>query len=342
MPIPDPSSFGDLVFAFLSIVLEGAPYILLGTVISGFIDAYLPAGAMDRLLPRNKVPAIFISGLLGGIFPVCECAIVPVIRRLVQKGLPVSCAITYMLSAPIINPIVVVSTLSAFNNQRAGEMTLSRLLMAYIITVAVGLAVHRFSAQAILKPSVLRGIVPGAADERERTRESLESDHDDDHGHGEEGHGHGRTAGGEKGSRLVQAMRTAQHDFLDTAMYFVIGVMIAAAFNTKLQYHPDLQDGITSVAGNDIFAVPIMMAFAFVLSLCSTTDAFIVAPMQAFSMTAKLGFLVFGPMMDVKLLFMYSSVFKKRFVLFLVGGLFLLTVLLCIPWSAFLNASVTR
>ena len=98
MPFSEPSQFGDLLYAFLGILFEGAPYIVLGTIISGFIDAYLPSNAIDRFLPKNRIAAIFMSGLLGAVFPVCECAIVPVIRRLVQKGLPVSCAITYMLS----------------------------------------------------------------------------------------------------------------------------------------------------------------------------------------------------------------------------------------------------
>src|SRR6476661_4425605 len=98
--LPPPSPHGDILMAFLSIVFEGAPYILVGTLISGFIDAFLPAKLLDRVLPRNKVLATVLSGFLGLVFPVCECAVVPVVRRLVRKGLPISCAITYLLSAP--------------------------------------------------------------------------------------------------------------------------------------------------------------------------------------------------------------------------------------------------
>jgi uncharacterized membrane protein YraQ (UPF0718 family) len=112
--LPAPSPTGDIYVAFLSIVFEGAPYILLGTLLSGVIDAFLPARLLERVLPKSRVISTFLAGLLGLVFPVCECAIVPVIRRLVQKGLPVSCAVTYMLSAPIVNPIVALSTLTAF------------------------------------------------------------------------------------------------------------------------------------------------------------------------------------------------------------------------------------
>ena len=74
----------DFALAFLSILFEGAPFILLGTLISGFIDIYLPAGTMDRFLPKNRFLAVLTAGLLGAVFPVCECAVVPVIRRLVK------------------------------------------------------------------------------------------------------------------------------------------------------------------------------------------------------------------------------------------------------------------
>ena len=308
----------DVARSFISILLEGAPYILLGTVISGFIDAYLPKNAMDRLLPKNRVLAIFASGLLGAVFPVCECAIVPVIRRLVQKGLPVACAITYMLSAPIINPITVVSTYSAFKGV-AMEMTLSRLIMAYMVTVFVGLLVHKVAASRILVDSIAANIPEGNTGSSEGGDATAEANTEE--------------PPRAPGERLIHALRTAQADFLETGMYFVIGVIIASTFNTS----PALQDLVRSFAGNDLIAVPGMMVFAFILSLCSTTDAFIIAADASLSLTSKLAFLVYGPMMDVKLLFMYSSVFKKRFVLFLVFGLFLLIGLLCIPWSIVLT-----
>ncbi|MEN9469499.1 MAG: hypothetical protein RL630_1232, partial [Verrucomicrobiota bacterium] len=98
-------SLPDFSYAFLSILLEGVPFILFGTLLSGLIDQFLPSRVMTRLLPRSAFLGICLSGALGLVFPMCECGIVPVIRRLIAKGLPVSNAITYMLAAPIVNPI---------------------------------------------------------------------------------------------------------------------------------------------------------------------------------------------------------------------------------------------
>ncbi|HCN76805.1 MAG TPA: hypothetical protein DIT13_06375 [Verrucomicrobiales bacterium] len=308
--LPEPSRLGDVLMAFLSILFEGAPYIMIGTLLSGVIDAFLPSKLLDRLLPRNKVVSTFMAGFLGLIFPVCECAVVPVIRRLVQKGLPLSCALTYMLSAPIMNPIVAVSTLTAFKEFQAvtgwmelgnATMTIARLSLGYTVAVIVGLIVLRFRPGQVLNANIVGGIESARAG----------------------GHAPKTTFNG----KLVHAMRTAMRDFLDTGMYFTIGVIITSVFNTQVN-----QAILDSVAGNEWLAIPSIMALAYVLSLCSTSDAFIAAPMAVFSQAAKLAFLVFGPMMDIKLMFMYAVVFRRRVVVLMLLGTFLLIAFLSNPW----------
>jgi len=307
MPFTEPSQIGDLYFAFLGILFEGAPYILLGTIISGFIDAYLPSNMIDRFLPKNRYAAIALAGLLGAIFPVCECAIVPVIRRLVQKGLPVSCAITYMLSAPIVNPIVALSTYSAFAGNDPLFMTLSRIGIAYLITVLVGVVVHQFSIRSILRNNLLKKIQSDS--QKIQFSEVLAKNK-------------------ETPDRLLIAFRSAARDFLDVGMYFVIGVMITALYRTQID-----QGVVDQFGSSDLIGIPAMMILAFVLSLCSTSDAFIAAQMLSFSSAAKLAFLTYGPMMDVKLVFMYSSVFKPRFVLSLAIGLFIVIGIVFYQWN---------
>lgn len=301
--LPPASSQGDFWFAFLAILLEGLPFILLGALISGAIDAWLPSNLMDRMLPKNGNLAIIASGLLGIIFPVCECAIVPVIRRLVQKGLPVGCAMSYMLAAPIVNPIVALSTWSAFQGRDPWLMTWARSGTGFLIAVLAGLVLARIPAVSLLRERVLAAIpakpLPGSAKPAApKARRSA-------------------------GQGLVHAFGAAQRDFLDVALYFIIGVAIAALMQTQVLYRPDLQGSIQYLAGNPWLAAPVLMVMAFILSLCSTTDAFVVAQDAIFPATAKLAFLVFGPMFDMKLIFLYSSVLKPKVVLWLGIGLFL-------------------
>jgi uncharacterized membrane protein YraQ (UPF0718 family) len=300
--LPPPSQHGDIWVAFLSILLEGIPFILIGSLVSGLIDAFLPARVMDRLLPKRGLPAILASGLLGIIFPVCECAIVPVIRRLVQKGLPLGCAMTYMLAAPIVNPIVALSTYSAFQGRDPGMMTSARVILGYAIAVVAGIVLSKFGASRLLQPRVLAGISSTDSSDTQGT-------------HAPSGDG------------IVRALRTAQQDFMDTVLYFVIGVGIAS---------------IQNIAANHWLAAPVLMIAAFILSLCSTTDAFIIAADSLFAASAKLAFLVFGPMFDMKLIFLYSTVLKPKVIFWLALGLFLAVYLATMAIEPALSPTMPR
>lgn len=322
-----PDSQQDFALAFLSILFEGAPFILLGTLISGFIDIYLPAGTMDRFLPKNKFLAVVTAGLLGAVFPVCECAVVPVIRRLVKKGLPVSCALTYMLAAPIVNPITALSTWKAFQGQGAAMMTSSRLLLGFLIAVAVGVIVSKLPIASVLKSKLVDSL-----EKEDAKKDHHHHDHDHsccghDHGDHDHHHHHSEPTGD---NRLVAAFRSALKDFVDVAVYFSIGVAITALFNTGIAPGAQWLDGL---AKNPVGAPAALMALAFILSLCSTSDAFIAATLDKFSWGAKLAFLTFGPMMDVKLLFLYQTVLKKRFIVLLALGLFIAIGGISIFWQ---------
>ncbi|WP_411826239.1 permease [Luteolibacter sp. AS25] len=298
----------------MSILFEGAPFILLGTLISGFIDIYLPSGTMDRLLPKNKTLAVMLAGVLGAVFPVCECAVVPVIRRLVGKGLPMSCALTYMLAAPIVNPITALSTWKAFQGQAPWEMTGGRMLLGYLVAVGVGLVVARIPLRKILTDRMLAKL-----DTKDAVAHSHEQSHDHDHGGGccghdhdhHHDHSHSHDGGKDQDNRLVAAMRSAMKDFVDVGMYFAIGVAITSLFNTGIAPGAEWLDGL---AGNEVAAPAALMALAFILSLCSSSDAFIAATLAKFTWGAKLAFLVFGPMFDVKLIFLYQTVLRRRFI----------------------------
>lgn len=339
LPAVSPDARQDFAFAFLSILFEGAPFILLGTLISGFIDIYLPSNTMDRLLPRRTLPAILIAGLLGGILPVCECAVVPVIRRLVKKGLPVSCALTYMLAAPIVNPITALSTWKAFKGpavalgdlgtaSASAVMTASRLGLGFLVAVGVGILVSKLPLNRILRPKLVAELEKD--DHHEHTHE-----HHDGCGCGHDHHEHHHHHGPDSGERLIAAFRSAMRDFVDVGVYFTVGVAITALFNTGIAPGADWLD---TVAENPAAAPASLMVLAFVLSLCSTSDAFIAATLHKFSWGAKLAFLTFGPMMDVKLIFLYQTVLKRRFIIALAIGLFLAIGAAAIAWQAGITA----
>ena len=238
----------DFALNFLSLFLEGAPYILLGTMISGFLDVYMPSSLMDRLLPKNRFMAILSCGLMGLILPVCECAVVPVIRRLVAKGLPISCAFTYMLAAPIVNPVTIWSTWHAFSDQDQWWVVISRIGMGYGVAVLVGIILLAVPAEKVLRDSMLKTLRTVREKREKVAKKAAEHHHDHEggccgHDHGLEhshAHSHDHDHDHEHGGhRVVMAIRSGVQDCVDVAVYFSIGVCLTAMFNIWYVLHQE-------------------------------------------------------------------------------------------------------
>ena len=130
------SVFSAIVTA---IVLEAAPFLLLGAVISAAFEVFLPEGGLSRLTPRGRLAQIAF-GLISGMFlPTCECGVVPVARRLMAKGVPARTALAFMLSAPVVNPVVLASTYVAFRADlsmvvgRVGLVLLPAVVLAFVL-----------------------------------------------------------------------------------------------------------------------------------------------------------------------------------------------------------------
>jgi uncharacterized protein len=301
-------SWQNFWFSFLALVFEGVPFILLGSLISGVIGSFIPARVITALLPKSRFPAILASGLLGVIFPVCDCGIVPIVRRMLKKGLPLSCGITYMLASPIVNPLAIFSTIVAFQGQAPLLNTGLRIGFGYFIAVMIGLIVSSLRSESILR----KGFVTASPHHRtalriaplpEAASEKLET-------------GFVR--------KVLAAVRMASDDFLGTAVYFMVGAAIAATFNTAVN-----QRLILPLASDSVLSIMSMMTLSGILTLCSTSDAFIAATFVSFPSVARMAFMIFGPMFDLKLIFLYSALFKKRFVLALGVGLFVFVGLIC-------------
>jgi uncharacterized membrane protein YraQ (UPF0718 family) len=299
-------NFHDFAFSFLSVLFEGIPFLLLGALVSGVVDVFVPAERMQRLLPANPISAILISGLLGLIFPVCECGNVVVIRRFIRKGLPVSCAVTYMLGAPIVSPIVAVSTFAAFKGNHPLLMTSLRLGIGFVLAVVVGFVVRQIPLTKLLRSGVIKEASENRRSGLSVAPEPTTQDFSE------------LAARSSFGRKLLFAVQSATADFLDVAFFFVIGTAITSVFNTAVD-----RSIIAPLATNPPLAIVSMMGLAAAIALCSTTDAFIAASFTVFPFAAKLAFLLFGPVFDLKLFWLYSLVFKRRWVVALALGLFL-------------------
>jgi uncharacterized protein len=315
-------SWQNFWFSFLALAFEGLPFVLVGSLISGLIAAFVPSRMITRFLPKNPFLATLVSGLLGLIFPVCECGVVPVVRRLLDKGLPLYCGMTYMLASPIVNPLVAISTYAAFRAQQPGLNTVVRLISGYLVAVVVGLVVSR------VNPARLIGAQASATrTSRRRTTLSIATMPDAPEA----------SRSVSVGKRLIGAVQLASDDFIDTAIYFMIGAAVASVFNTAID-----QRIILPLASSPILSVVAMMVIAGILTLCSSSDAFIAATFTSFPIPARMAFLIFGPMFNFKLPFLYSSLLKKRAVVALGVGLFVIVGVLSVAFLPAVYANLGR
>jgi len=269
---------------FLGIFLEAAPFLLIGAVVAGFIEVFVDPGLASRLLPRRALPAALAGSLLGFVFPVCECGVVPVTRRLYGKGLPLPVGIGFLLAAPVVNPVVLFSTYAAFG---WGPVLWGRLLFTVLIATGVaalfGLAhpAEVLRSRPGMPPATVSGSVTG-----ERVW----------------------------WHRVPSALATAADDFLDMARYLVVGSLLAATMQTLVP-----QTTLLAIGSGPVVSVAVLMALAFVLSVCSTVDAFLALSfVRTFTTGSILAFLVFGPMVDIKSSLMFLGVFRSRVVLYLI------------------------
>jgi hypothetical protein len=121
---------------FVAVCVQAMPFLVFGVLVSGGIAAFVPARLLRKVLPRNEMAAVGVAGLAGVALPGCECAAVPVARRLMQQGVPVPVALAFLLAAPAVNPVVLVATAVAFPT--APAMVLARFLGSLGTAVLTG------------------------------------------------------------------------------------------------------------------------------------------------------------------------------------------------------------
>ncbi|MBP2099003.1 permease [Enterococcus rivorum] len=278
-----PRSILQMSTIFLSIIIEALPFVMLGCVISGALHVFLTPERVKKLLPKNKFLSICVGSVLGFFFPSCECGIVPIINQFVKKDVPVYTAFAFMVTAPIINPIVLFSTYIAFGNSL--KFVFLRVLGSFLVAMVVGIWLAYLNKESILKEI--------------RSPEEV--------GHKEHKHEIEKTSFFQK---VWSVLTHGIEEFFDTGRYLIIGSLLAALMQTYLPTGAILQLGHTK-----LLAIFVMLILAATLSLCSEADAFIGSSLLSlFGSGPIVAFLVFGPMVDIKNLLMMKRYFKTTFI----------------------------
>jgi len=255
---------------FVAIAVQAMPFLVLGVTLSAAVAALVPAGLLPRVLPRRPALAVPVAAAAGAALPGCECGSVPIAGRLVARGAPPAAALTFLLSAPAINPVVMVATAVAFPGRP--EVVVARFLASLLAATVVGLVWARTGRDELL--------------ERVHRRRS------------------------DPGPPLAVLAATAQHDLLQAGGFLVVGAATAATLQTVVP-----RSVLDTVAGAGPLAFVALAGLAVVMAICSEADAFVAASLTQFSLSARLAFMVVGPMVDVKLIALQAGTFGRGFAL---------------------------
>ena len=296
--VPKAIDFSDypmlhsVLVVFLGLFLESIPFLFLGAIASSFIQLFISEEIIQRMIPKKPLTAIFAAIAAALIIPVCECAIIPVVRRLIQKGVPVHAGVVLLVTAPILNVIVFGSTYYAFQNNPS--ILYGRIILCVLTAIIAGLFIHIFSTKDVVKEDKLELV---------------------------QGHVHDSQS-----SKWTSFIDHTSQEFFMVGRYFIIGALFASVFQVFMDRSVMADIGQAPIKGTAL-----MMGIAFVLSLCSSADAFVAASFShSFLPGSILGFLVFGPMLDLKNVLIMMSCFKRSFVVTYVLLIFAVVFSLCL------------
>lgn len=280
-----PDRAQDLVTLATSLLIESLPFVVLGIVLSVAVRVWLPEGVVLRVLPKTPVLRRAVLSLVGMLLPVCECGNVPLARGFVVRGLTVGESMTFLFAAPIINPITIVTTHQAFGFDDG--ILVARLLGGFLIANLIGwlFSRHPEPERLLSRSFAAECAMPEA----------------------------------ETGSRLARSVDLFARESAILLPALVIGAVVAGAVQTIVP-----RSVLLALGSDPLWSVLALMLLALLVSVCSNVDAFFVLPFAGTFLPGSIvTFLVFGAMLDIKMIALLRTTLSVR-TLLLVGGVIVL------------------
>lgn len=276
-----PAAVQDLVTLGLAVFIESLPFVILGTLLSIGVQIWVPDTVLARVLPRRPWPRRLVLSLCGVVLPVCECGNVPVARGLLARGFTPAEALTFLIAAPILNPVTILTTYHAFGWESG--ILIARVLGGFVIANLVGwwLSAHPHP-EALLTPRFRVACAHTHAVHGGRVRRSADA-------------------------------------FLAELAILVPALAIGSALAGAIQVGVP-RTVLTALGAHPLWSVLAMLALAGVISICSNVDAFFVLALSGSFLPGSLvAFLLFGAMMDLKMMVLLRTTFTARTIALLAG-----------------------
>ncbi|WP_179432247.1 permease [Microbacterium pseudoresistens] len=273
-PAALPTRVQDGLTLSLSVLFEALPFVVLGVLLSIVVQVWLPDGVIERILPKSGWARRAVLSLLGMLIPVCECGNVPFARGLMMRGLAPAEALTFLMAAPIVNPIVILTTHAAFGWD--GGILVARLVGGYLIANLIGWIYSRHPAPDALLTSHFRDTCERVAHE--------------------------------PGTPVRRSLTQFLIELRAVMPALVIGSALAGGVQVLVP-----RDVLLAIGANPVLSIVAMIALAITVAICSNVDAFFALSFAStFSSGALIAFLLVGPLVDIKMLALLRTTFTAR------------------------------
>ena len=283
-----PKQVQDFITLSLGVIIEALPFVMLGLFFSIIVRLWLPHDWLLKYLPKQPFLRRALISLLGVFMPVCECGNVPLARGLLAKGLTPAESLTFLLAAPILNPVTIITTQQAFSDDNT--VLIARILGGFLIANLIGWIYSSTRQDAMLRPEFI-------AICKEKKDNS---------------------------NRLVDALHFFKHETRSMMLALVIGAMVAGLIQVVVP-----RETILLLGNSPAWSVLVMAVLAFVVSICSSVDAFFALAFRgSFTSGSLVSFLTFGPMIDVKMLSLMRTTYRRNILLQVSLLVFLMSMLI--------------
>ncbi|HEY4270244.1 MAG TPA: permease [Galbitalea sp.] len=259
----------------ISVLVESMPFVVLGIVFSIVVRVWLPEGLWVRVLPKSPILRRAVVSLIGMLLPVCECGNVPLARGLMVRGLTVAESMTFLFAAPIVNPITIITTYQAFGFSNG--ILVARIVGGFFVANLLGWIFSRHPAPESLLTARF------AAECRLPAHE-------------------------EHGSRWSRSVELFGREAANLLPALFIGAVAASLVQTVVP-----RSTLVALGSDPVWSVVAMLALSFIISVCSTVDAFFILPFAStFLPGAIVAFLVFGALIDIRMLALLRTTFTTK------------------------------
>lgn len=265
-------NFKYFVTLSIGLSLQGIGYLFLASIFSTILEIKSIFN-FNLLKRKNPIFSIIISLFIGILIPVCDCMIIPICNKIAKKGMPVYVWVAFLLSAPIINPISIISTYSAFSNDIS--IVFIRVFTGILIAFLTALSFYFFPINSVV-----------LMDKKYDDLFQIESE------------------------LWIKISSKFSKEVFQTIRFYMFGVFVASFLQAYIPFRSLI------IFKNDFVKVFFMMILAYMLSLCSSSDAFIARGLILIvGKSSILSFLIFGAMIDVKNTIFLMKFFKKIFII---------------------------